>query len=890
MRSMFAAFPIALLFLLGLVPSAAVAQEVPFKVYITELWQLDAGVDPFLGYMGDYYAKVTINGVTQNNNGACDDETSTGILVPFRLFRNFDRVSDCSAKTPWVFSQQVPAGQPVHVTIEIWDSDLHFDDQADAKPGAGKSIELDVDPVTGKWSGANGFSPFDWPQDCSRPNFDLGGGRVNVCWQIGSDSDGDGLLDVWETSGVDTDNDGVIDLHLEQMGANPLHKDLFVELDWMSGNEPTGSEILEWKQAFAAAPIDAGGITNPDGQPGINLHVDTGALTDASGNLVGDNFGGGNLVPTANVSGLTKAFYDIKAANFSANRQLVFRYGLSSAQPLNAFSTSTGNNTATTLNDTNQNWIPDEWKGRTVNALVGTSLQERNILSNTETALTVDQPWDGIPDNTSLYFISVIGGQGERGGNDFVDFNHNASTLMHELGHNLGLGHGGGDDLSTDEIAHNCKPNYVSVMNYDHDRIFRADGSDIIDYSPPRQVLGGRSSTLPPVLDETHLKESTVLDPTDPDNLFVFTARGTCQGGSNAGATCTLDSNCDSSVCRGVKTQRPMNTPVDWSGNGTLSPNDNFAINIDTLDNKGVPAGCFNDVLSISLEPHDDWGHISLPFAESGDAADAAINIAEGPEPTLEERRRLNEALNTADLSISQSAPATVEVGNNFNLTLATANNGPNPALAVRVGGSLPPVTVRDSGGCVENPAGTLTCDLGAMLFGVQRQVGLLLGTDGRVCSNGLPQPMVITATAANVARFAGPDPNPADNTSSITVTPVDTTPPVIDSVTADPSQLWPPNHTMVPVTVSVHTTDLCDTAPACRITGVTANEAINGPGDGNTSPDWVIIGNLVVNLRAERSGSGSGREYTVTTECKDASGNAASAQVKVLVPHSQSR
>ena len=34
-----------------------------------------------------------------------------------------------------------------------------------------------------------------------------------------------------------------------------------------------------------------------------------------------------------------------------------------------------------------------------------------------------------------------------------------ASTFMHELGHNLGLGHGGGDNV-------NCKPNYASVMNY----------------------------------------------------------------------------------------------------------------------------------------------------------------------------------------------------------------------------------------------------------------------------------------------------------------------------------------------------------------------------------------------------------------------------------------
>src|SRR5439155_15279268 len=34
-----------------------------------------------------------------------------------------------------------------------------------------------------------------------------------------------------------------------------------------------------------------------------------------------------------------------------------------------------------------------------------------------------------------------------------------AGTLMHELGHNLGFRHGGGDNV-------NCKPNYLSVMSY----------------------------------------------------------------------------------------------------------------------------------------------------------------------------------------------------------------------------------------------------------------------------------------------------------------------------------------------------------------------------------------------------------------------------------------
>ncbi len=49
------------------------------------------------------------------------------------------------------------------------------------------------------------------------------------------DSDGDGLADLWETEGIDVDNDGQVDLRLDQppYNADPEHKDMFVETDWM---------------------------------------------------------------------------------------------------------------------------------------------------------------------------------------------------------------------------------------------------------------------------------------------------------------------------------------------------------------------------------------------------------------------------------------------------------------------------------------------------------------------------------------------------------------------------------------------------------------------------------------------------------------------------------
>jgi hypothetical protein len=127
------------------------------------------------------------------------------------------------------------------------------------------------------------------------------------------------------------------------------------------------------------------------------------------------------------------------------------------------------------------------------------------------------------------------------------------------------------------------------------------------------------------------------------------------------------------------------------------------------------------------------------------------------------------------------------------------------------------------------------------------------------------------------------------NSTCNFTVKVVDTTPPVIGTVTATPNVLWPPNHQMVPVSVSVSMTDICDPAPVCKIVSVSSNEPVDGLGDGDTAPDWEITGNLTVNLRAERAGEGSGRVYTNTVACTDASGNSSTQTVAVTVPHDQS-
>src|SRR5262249_3933946 len=122
-----------------------------------------------------------------------------------------------------------------------------------------------------------------------------------------------------------------------------------------------------------------------------------------------------------------------------------------------------------------------------------------------------------------------------------------------------------------------------------------------------------------------------------------------------------------------------------------------------------------------------------------------------------------------------------------------------------------------------------------------------------------------------------------SEDATSVTV--VDTTSPSIESMTASPAQLGPPNHKMVPVTVTTTAADACGTA-TCSITSVTNNEPANGNGDGSTGTDWQVTGPNTVDVRAERSGDGSGRVYTVTVRCTDPAGNASMGTTTVSVAH----
>ena len=112
-----------------------------------------------------------------------------------------------------------------------------------------------------------------------------------------------------------------------------------------------------------------------------------------------------------------------------------------------------------------------------------------------------------------------------------------------------------------------------------------------------------------------------------------------------------------------------------------------------------------------------------------------------------------------------------------------------------------------------------------------------------------------------------------------------DSLPPVIAAVTATPNSLLQANHQMVPINIGVSASDNSGQAVTCRVVSIASNEPVQGLGDGDTAPDWLMTGNLTLSLRAERSGKGTGRVYTMTVECSDASGNRSTKSVTVTVP-----
>ncbi|HEU4421536.1 MAG TPA: CARDB domain-containing protein [Pilimelia sp.] len=562
----------------------------------------------------DFYAKVWINGVEHRTPRAAEDQEYV--------------------QPNWLVTQDVPDTQvEVDVAIQIWDQDsTSGDDLGDTSPLADDAnLDLKMNTNTAQWTGDG---ETDSPQNCSTGNGEPGNliddrkPMVMVCWDFGPDSDGDGLLDRWETDGVDYNGDGTVDLplNLAPYNARPDHKDLFVEVDYMAcsaggcaagdshSHAPAAGVLTDVTNAFAAAPV-----SNPDGTGGIRLHAMLDEALQERPNLrfksrplgTTDDF---QDIKLGNPAGPCTGSFGTPADRAAANcanillaRKNVFRYAI--------FAHSFGE--SPTASGTSE---------------LGT--RPGNRFTGGQYAVGGDT------------FLVTLGNWGDEaiesaGGQRPAE----AGTFMHELGHTLALQHGGGDEV-------NCKPNYLSVMNYTL-QLPDLDPTRPLDYSSPA------TGTTLGTLNEGALSERDGIK--GPAGRLAIYGVG--------GATKTA----------------PANGAINWNGvrgiEGGTVPADINRINEIT---KCAPTSPGEE-----LHGHDDWASLVYNFRNSPFFADGhyAASGADD-ELTSEDALRMNPL---ADLTVTKSVDKADAVGGDtLTYTVPVTNLGPAEAMEVSLTDTLP--------------------------------------------------------------------------------------------------------------------------------------------------------------------------------------------------------
>lgn len=631
--------------------------QVPFKIKITK-FAIDCALDGATKGQPDPYVKVSIEGTGQS-------PASQWKWLPDWCGKTKPPMEwkDVSASNI-EFRRMVDYGTLVDVKIELWDDDdIDPDDQADLDPTTDKNINLQLYANAGKWFGDKKF-----PDSC------MWNGWNGICWEISPDSDGDGLLDEWETKGFDSNGDGTVDVPIHLWGATVGRKDIFLELDWVVGAEPKKATIERLVKAFDFAPVGAGGSPNPDRSRGIRLHVDTGALAEGGSKVGQEELANGNAIasPPAGWCGFAEKdtsgkyqFAKVKAANFDAKRAAIFRYAV--VKPAGDCDYCVG----------------------------GTGGKDK--------ATGCGQM--GGPDMVMQFEAKANPTKPDRIDSD-------AAMLMHELGHTLGLKHGG-------KSTQNCKPPYISVMNYFYGGGVSTLLGKVIDYYPPLSITGWEFNrpdlryTIAP-LNEASLDETLVYDNT---GSLVFQEMRFVNA-------------------KGAFSRGPLyREGIDWDGDPKTKLT-SVKANIDISPTSppelvGVFTDCnktANNAIS-TVSADDDWSSLKLPFTAPWQLGGGTTQLPTGREPNMNTMRKIEDSLHTTNLSVTVWGDGgAVPAFSMFGYDVEVKDLGPNPADAPLLHVEVPFGTFFDQNwGSACSPLSdvAILCDIGRMPAGGSAVLGM---------------------------------------------------------------------------------------------------------------------------------------------------------------------
>ncbi len=405
--------------------------------------------------------------------------------------------------------------------------------------------------------------------------------------RVESDEDGDGLWDDWEQSGVDANGDGVIDLDLPALGANPRHKDIFLEIDFMQcavaggdcpagvahSHQPKAAAVQAVVAAFAAAPV-----ANPNGINGIALHVDVDdAVPHQYFMSVGCGFGDAAYDAVKS----NPAFFGPANPRRFAYHYAIFAHRQGATTASSGCAELPGNDHVVTLGEWNTSCI-----GPGPNRVLNTATASDDV-SGSEFVFT----GPNLVCNTSaagddVQFIANGNSPAADPDGDGQDdrtvgtIQQQAGTLMHEFGHNLNLQHGG------NESANNFKPNYISVMNY----AFQINGIAPTDPDGAGPLTARIDFSA---ADLSDLNEASLNEPVGIGD-GADTTRFTCPGGASGTG--------------------PGNAAIDWNCDGDGGIDASVAVDVNGSGALGVLAG-FND-----------WPNLKFDFQSTKDFEDGVHN------------------------------------------------------------------------------------------------------------------------------------------------------------------------------------------------------------------------------------------------------------------------